>query len=194
VVNPRRRALENELRRQRAQRSREQAQFTANGFPAGGAAAATVAFEQAQGQWLQQIQKRQSQIEELRLKRATVPKHVPLKDLPEAERFTRLRPIAKHVVDPIKMIACQAETALVRLAREKVKRDEDARTLVRQVLQCSANLLPDAEHKPLTIAVHPLTNPAHNEVFKHLCAQLTETETVYPTTDLRLIFQFLGPA
>lgn len=193
VVNPQRRALENELRRERAQLCREQAQFTANGFPAEGAAPAAAAFEQAQGQLLQQIQKRQTQIETLKQKRATVPKHVSLKDLPEAERFTRLRPVAKHFVDTLKMIAYRAETALVGLAREKLQRDEDARALVRQVLQSSANLRPDAGHKTLTIEVHPLTNPAHNAVLRHLCTQLTDTETVYPTTDLRLIFQFLGP-
>jgi hypothetical protein len=30
-------------------------------------------------------------------------------------------------------------------------------------------------------------------VLKHLCTQLTETETLYPRTDLRLVFEFLGP-
>ena len=122
-----------------------------------------------------------------------MPTHVPLKDLPESERFTRLRSVSKYFVDTIKMIAYRAETALVGLAREKLQRPEDARALIRQVLQNTANLIPDPTAKTLTVAVHPLTNAAHNEVLKHLCAQLTETETIYPTTDLRLVFQFLGP-
>jgi hypothetical protein len=38
-----------------------------------------------------------------------------------------------------------------------------------------------------------MTSPVHNEAFKELCAQLTSTETVYPKTDLRLVYEFLGP-
>jgi hypothetical protein len=91
------------------------------------------------------------------------------------------------------MIAYRAETALVGLAREKMQRTEDVRSLVRQVLQSSVNLIPDDQQQTLTVQVHPLSNQVHNQVLKYLCAQLTETETNYPTTNLRLVFEFLGP-
>jgi hypothetical protein len=42
------------------------------------------------------------------------------------------------------MIAYRVETTLVGLACEKLQRQEDARALIRQVLQNSANLIPDA--------------------------------------------------
>jgi hypothetical protein len=192
VVNPQRRKLEKELRRERTLLSRSQAQLGAQGFPTSSGPEEVARFEQAQGELLQGIEKHQSTIEELKRQRPSVPKHVPLKDLPEAERITRLRSVSKHFVDTIKMIAYRAETALAGLAREKLRRPEDARALIRQLLQSSANLIPDPEHKTLTVAVHPLTNAAHNEVVQHLCEQLTETETLYPTTDLRLIFKLLG--
>ena len=122
-----------------------------------------------------------------------MPKHVSLKELPEADRFTALRGVSKHFVDTIKMIAYRAETGLVGMVRDKLKREEDARSLIRQVFASSANLIPNEEQKTLTVQVHPLTTQAHNEVLKHLCARLTETETIYPKTELRLIFEFLGP-
>ncbi len=193
VVNPGRRRLENEIRRERALLSRDRAQLAAKAFPTEARPEEAAAFEQTQGKLLEGIGQRQSRVEEMIEKRKTTPKHVPLKDLPESERFTRLRSVSKHFVDTIKMIAYRAETALVGLAREKLQRQEDARALVRQVLQNPANLIPDPEAKTLTVAIHPLSNPAHNDVLKHLCAQLTETETIYPTTDLRLVFEFLGP-
>jgi hypothetical protein len=193
VVNPERRALEGGIRRERALLSRERAQLAANAFPQEASVPKTAEFEQQQGQLLASIRQHENQLVELTEKRQTVPKKVPLKDLPEKDRFTRLPTVSKHFVDTIKMIAYRAETALVGVAREKLQRPEDARSLVRQVLQSSVNLIPSEQEKTLTVEVHPLSNPAHNQVLKHLCAQMTETETVYPTTDLRLVFRFLGP-
>ena len=193
VVNPLRRALESELRRERALLQRGRAYLGAKSFPAGASAAKTAAFEQEQGQLVEQIRLQEGKIAELKERRKTVPKHVSLKELPEADRFTALRGVSKHFVDTIKMIAYRAETGLVGMVRDKLKREEDARSLIRQVFASSANLIPNEEQKTLTVQVHPLTTQAHNEVLKHLCARLTETETIYPKTELRLIFEFLGP-
>jgi hypothetical protein len=193
VVNPARRKLENEIRRERGLLTRERARMAANTCPAEASPAKIAAFEQQQGQLLESIGQRESHLIELKDKRQTVAKKVPLKDLPPEERFTRLPTVSKHFVDTIKMIAYRAETALVGLVREKMHRTEDVRSLVRQVLQGSVNVIPDDQQQTLTVQVHPLTNQVHNQVLKHLCAQLTETETSYPTTNLRLVFEFLGP-
>jgi hypothetical protein len=193
VINPQRRSLEKQLRRERALLTREQAQLSAKACPAQASEAQVAAFEKEQGQLLAAISQRQAKVLELKNKRSTTPKKVPLKDLPPQERFTRLPTSSKHFVDTIKMIAYRAETALAGLAREKLQRSDDVRSFVRQVLQSSANLIPDEPKQTLTIQVHPLTNHAHNAVLKHLCAQLTETETIYPRTNLRLVFEFLGP-
>jgi len=37
-----------------------------------------------------------------------------------------------------------------------------------------------------------LTTQAHDEVVRHLCEELTSTETVFPGTDLRLIYEISG--
>jgi hypothetical protein len=37
-----------------------------------------------------------------------------------------------------------------------------------------------------------LTTSAHDQVLAHLCAELNATETVFPGTDLRLIYQMVG--
>jgi len=142
---------------------------------------------------LDSIRWRETALVQLKEQRSTTPKKVPLKELPEAERFTRLPAASKHFVDTIKMIAYRAETALAGLVSEKLRRPEDVRSLVREVLQSSANLIPNPSKQTLTIQVHPLANHAHNAVLQHLCSQLTETETTYPRTDLRLVFEILGP-
>jgi hypothetical protein len=193
VVNPQRRKLENQIRRERALLTQERAQLSAGTCPSQASAAQVATFEKQQGQLLASIHQREANLTQMKDQRPTTPKKVPLKDLPKEERFTRLPTVSKHFVDTIKMIAYRAETALAGLAREQLERTDDARSLVREVLQSSANLIPDEQQRTLTVQVHPLANHAHNAVLKHLCAQLTETETTYPKTDLRLVFEFLGP-
>jgi hypothetical protein len=193
VVNPQRRKLESQIRRERALLTQERAQLSAGAYPTQASAAQVATFEKQQGQLLGSIRQREASLTQMKDQRQTTPKKVPLKDLPQEERFTRLPTVSKHFVDTIKMIAYRAETALAGLAREKLERTDDARSLVREVLQSSANLIPDEQQRTLTVQVHPLANHAHNAALKHLCAQLTESETTYPTTDLRLVFELLGP-
>jgi hypothetical protein len=41
--------------------------------------------------------------------------HIPVKSLPEEDRFTRLRTERKHFIDTLKMIAYRAETSMASL-------------------------------------------------------------------------------
>jgi hypothetical protein len=86
----------------------------------------------------------------------------------------------------------RAETALAQLAREKLKRFDDAPSLIRQLLRTEVDLIPDQQNKALTVRLHPLTTHAHDEVVRHVCQELTATETVFPGTDLRLIYEISG--
>ena len=190
VVNPARRTLENEIRKERTLLMRERAQFAVHAFPAEDGKAGP--YEQEQGDRLKNLEQRVQKIEQLKEQRKTIPRHIAMKELPKEDRFTKLRSVSKHFVDTIKMIAYRAETILLGIVSPTLSRQEDVRSWIRQVLRSSVNLIPNEEQRTLTIQLHPLTNRAHNEALKHLCTQLTETETVYPRTDLRLIFEFLG--
>ena len=187
VVNPAWRRKDQEVRRERALLVREQAQFGALTAPA--QAQAITDYEQKKGKLLEQIQQRQKKLEILKSERKETPRHVLLKDLPQAERFPELRTARKHFVDTIKLIAYRAETALVQIAREKLQRSDDARVLVRQVFTSAVDLIPDLDHKTLTVRLHRLSSAAHDQVLEHLCAELTATETTFPGTDMRIIFQ-----
>ena len=149
-------------------------------------------YEEQKGKLLEQIQQQQTKLDELKVQRKANPRHIARKDLPEKERFRQLRPTRKHFVDTIKLIAYRAETALVQIVREKLQREEDARALVRQILESAVDISPDQEKKTLTVAFHRLSTQAHDEVLKHLCAELAAAETLFPGTELRLNFQLIG--
>lgn len=192
VVNPAWRELDSQIRRQNGLLQREIAAFGALELPADLEPSAMAACEPQKGALRQCIEARRSQIATLKTQRKALPKHLPMKDLPEADRFCRLRADKKHFVDTIKLIAYRAETAMAQLAREKLARLDDARALLRQLYRSAVDLLPDQAHKTLTVRLHHLTTPAHDQILAHLCAELTATETVFPGTDLRLIYQLGG--
>ena len=48
--------------------------------------------------------------------------------------------------------------------------------------------------KTLTVRLHPLGCALQNAAVRHLADELTATETVFPGTDLRLIFTLPDPA
>lgn len=118
--------------------------------------------------------------------------HLTLKELPEADRFTQLKGARKHLIDTIKLMAYRAETALVLLVREKLTPHDDARALVREILRSAADLHPDLEKKTLTLRLHRLAFQCHDQTLQHLCDELTATETTYPGTNLRLVYQIIG--
>ena len=91
------------------------------------------------------------------------------------------------------MIAYRAETALAETVREKMARRDDARALPRQIFDTGIDLVPDPEARTLTVYPHHLTQAAHDEAAGYLCQELTATETVFPGTELRMVYKIGSP-
>src|SRR5207247_3908646 len=128
VVNPARRCLEQQIRRERSRLLRLQAQWGAHTLPAQPTPEQLRSFEQQGGQLQEQLREQILRIDQLKEQRAQTPRKVQLTALPEAERYRQLRPESKHFIDTVKMIAYQAESALAGEAREHLHRDDEARS------------------------------------------------------------------
>jgi hypothetical protein len=189
VVNRRWRRLDSQVRSRTGQRQRLHAKFGAMALAEGLSEEEVQTYERRKGELQEQIQHLDVEIHELKEQRHKTEHHIPVNSLPEEERFTRLRTERKHFLDTIKMIAYRAETSLVSILREHLARSDDARTLVRQIFETEADLLPDETSKTLTVRIHHLTQAAHDQVLEKLCDALNETQTVFPGTDLTLIFK-----
>jgi hypothetical protein len=44
----------------------------------------------------------------------------------------------------------------------------------------------------LTVRVHHQANRCADEVIRHFCNELNQTETIYPDTDLRLAYELVS--
>lgn len=150
-------------------------------------------YEQHQGNLQESIEQLHPALDLLKQQRRQTPRQIPVQDLPEPDRFTRLRSERKYFLDTIKMIAYRAETSMASTIREQLKRTDDARALLRQIYDTEIDLMPDLEAKTLTVHLHHLTQAAHDIAVRHLCNELTATETIFPGTDLRLVYKLGSP-
>jgi hypothetical protein len=192
VVNPAHRRLDQQVRRQRASLYRIHAQLGAHVLPEKPTPQQVECFEVQGGALRQKIQEQTQALEKQIQERGQTPRKVKLKDLPEAERFHQLCPESKHFIDTVKMIAYRAESALASEIKEGMAREDDARALLRRLFVTPANVRPDPMAKTLTVEIHRLGSPLQDAAIAHLCQQLTDTETSFPTTHLRLIYRQVG--
>jgi len=192
VINPAWRQLDGQVRSQNALLSSQARKLASLPLPADLDASKMADAERQRGELQQQIEHTRHGLEQLKAQRKAHPKHLEIKDLPEKDRFSQLKVERKHFIDTIKLVAYRAESALAQVARERIARLDDARSLIRQVFHTACDLLPDHSNHTLTIRLHPLTAPLQDEIIRHLCQELTATETVFPGSNLRLVYQIIG--
>ena len=143
----------------------------------------------------QRIRAQQTQCRDLQARLRALPQRVPVNAVVEEAEIVKLAPEAKHLTDTIKMLAYRAETALVRsLAPHYAKTEDDGRTLVREILLSSADLLPQPETGQLRVRLHSLANPRSNQAVAHLCETLNALALRYPGTTLTLVYEPPGAA
>jgi hypothetical protein len=145
---------------------------------------------QQQSKLQESISNHECTIEELRAERETIPYYLKVKDMPADTRYNKLKTESKLFMNTIRMITYRAETAIVNLIAPTYSRSaEEGRMLVKEIIKSDADMIPDYENKTLTLRLHSLSTPRANNAAKDLCALLNETETVFPGSELRLVYQ-----
>ena len=88
----------------------------------------------------------------------------------------------------MKLIAFRAENMMKRVLLEKIPDYESADSILRETFKGLADFVPNFEQRTLTVWLRPLAVRAHNEALRHLYADLTASGTLFPGTDLRLVY------
>ncbi len=175
VPNPARRQADRalaEARRSLAQAQASRGQASLDGRPPNGAI--TRAFAEAT-----------AHIEELATAARAIPARVPLGEARPGS--VRLAPERRRIHDAIRMATYNAESALARLVGPHYARaDDEARTLLREAFSSPADL--QIMGSELHVRLDPLSAPRRTRAIAGLCQELTATNTVYPGTDLRLVY------
>ncbi len=118
------------------------------------------------------------------------PYKIAVKNMPENEKYTKLDMEGKLFQNIIKMICYRAETTVTLLLNSEIyAKQEEIRSLVKSIIKSRGNIVPDYQQKTLTIEMYTQSSPRNNRALEKLCELLTDSETVYPGTELRLIYK-----
>lgn len=194
VVNPQWRELDRQRRSVKSKLTHHQARFAALTLHPQSDEAAQSKWEKRKAELVEAIEQFDHELTGINSQLKTTPSHLDWDKLPETEKFQRLAPSRKQLVDTVKLIAYRAETALAAIVREELARTDDARSLLRDLFCSEADLLPDLEQRVLRVQVHPMSNPRANRAIAHLLEHLNAAEFTYPGTKLQLVYSIAGEA
>lgn len=118
------------------------------------------------------------------------PYKISIGQMPEETRYNALKTESKHLQNIIKIICYRAETALANLLATHYKKAiNEIRSLVKSIIYARADIVPDYKLNTLTITLYSLATPRDNEAIVAVCEILNNTETIYPATNLMMIFK-----
>lgn len=144
-----------------------------------------------QGELEEQVQILKAEHQELVEERKQHPYHIKVKDMEEDIRYNKLDWESKLFLNIIKIICYRAETSIaLLLSTDYQKKFDEMRALTRSLINTKANIIPDYQNKTLTIELYSLSNPRDNQAVKSILNVLNDSETVFPGTDLKLIYKF----
>ena len=138
---------------------------------------------------LEQIQHFEHQLSTVKAKLKQTPKHITWAALKDKDKFYRLLPGRKRLIDTVRMTAYRAETAMAGLLMGPAVDSAAARSLLQDLFVTEADILPEPENQLLRIRVHGASTPAANRALLRLVEQLNESEVIYPGTDMRLSYE-----
>ena len=101
---------------------------------------------------------------------------------------------SKYFIDAIKLVAYRAETAMVNIVRRTMNyhHQDEARSLLRSIYSTEADILPDHASEKLIVRLHQPANKCNGLTIKELCRLMTATNTKFPGTNLRLVYEMVS--
>ena len=142
---------------------------------------------------IEQINDYNNEIAKLLETRAKEPSRISLYEMPEEERYNKLKQESKKFKNAIVMLAYRVETALYTIIAEFFKGTKNhGRMLLKEIFSSDADMIPDYKNKTLTIVLHSMSTPRANKAVGKLCEFLNDTETLYPYSNLKLVFKTIA--
>lgn len=138
---------------------------------------------------LEEVQNYEHQIAELKARLKETSHHITWAELEEKDRFHRLLPGRKRLLDTVRMIAYRTETAMAAMLVSPTVDFVASRALLQNLFVTDADILPDPENKILLVRIHNASRPAANRSLEVLFSKLNGARVNYPGTELRLVYE-----
>ena len=129
------------------------------------------------------------ELDELQQQRVDTPTHVRAGNLSEQDKLDALPVAGRLFMDVVRMIAYRAETRMMAPVIGAQGKKPNARRLLRALLTSDANIIPEPAHDILRIQLLGLGSDACDRMLAPLIEELNATRTIYPGTQLRLVYE-----
>lgn len=192
IPNPQYKQLTYQIKKSREKKARLEArifqQMEGNGETTGVDHLAQTILKSAN--LIEKINGYNDEIKVLLAKRKDQPSRISIAEMPPQQRYNKLMIESKKLKNAIIMVVYKAESALYNTMSEFYKSTEkEGRVILKEIFTSDADIIPDYKNHTLTIKLHSLSTPRANQAVKDLCAFLNQTETHFPLTNLRLVYE-----
>jgi len=143
----------------------------------------------------QEIQGYEKEIEIIKEQKKQTSRKITYDELPEDRKFDDVINQRKQLLDTIKIISYRAETALVNIIKKYMNdhHKDEARLLLKKIYKTDADISVDTQNKTITVTIHPLSYHKDDKILEELSQQLNQTKTVFPDTELTLVYKMGSP-
>lgn len=88
------------------------------------------------------------------------------------------------------MICYRAETSLASLIPGSFKKlENEKRAFIKSLIKRKADIMPDYANQTITLELYMMSTPRENRAIEEICNTLNDTQTVFPGTNMRLIYK-----
>ena len=131
-------------------------------------------------------------IQGLLLARKVTDQHILAGKLSPEARLQALPQPLRLLLDTLRMLAYRAETAMTTAVAPALDNPDTARSLLKSLFQADASLHPDESAGTLTVRLLHQPTRAQDRALAPLLDELNRTRTVFPGTQLRLVYRMLS--
>ena len=194
VINPTYRQLEKDINSIKGKLGRRHLKSRELTLPANPTNKQQKRYEAKQGELTSEIEELEETLKTKKDKKSATAQYIQVKDLPEGYKFKTLDGGRKKVIDIIKMICYRAEVAMANLIiPELTLYDRDtSRNIIKNIFQTPADIYPDYAEKKLYVHLHQMNNRKTDKIVEHLMNQLNQSECIFPSTELKLVYKFVS--
>ena len=131
-------------------------------------------------------------IQGLLLARKVTDQHILAGELSPEARLQALPQPLRLLLDTLRLLAYRAETAMTTAVAPALDNPDTARSLLKSLFQADASLHPDESAGTLTVRLLHQPTRAQDRALAPLLDELNRTRTVFPGTQLRLVYRMLS--
>lgn len=142
---------------------------------------------------VESIEQKRLIVSQLKAQKDSLPYKITIAELPEDKRYNTLKKESAYFMATLKMICYRAETAMANLLDGHYKREEnERRSIIKEIIFTPADIKPDLENNQLIVSIHTMSTPQKNQIVHQICQELNKTETIFPGTNLQIIYKSIA--